>query len=73
MKLLLTAQEASELLRERTSTTLKRLESGEIPAYRQGTQWKIPCDLLKHYIEAKALSETRERRKMNKEKEREND
>lgn len=73
MKLLLTAQEASSLLRERTSTTLRRLEEGEIPAYREGTQWKIPCDLLKNYVESKALSETRERRKMHEEKEKEND
>lgn len=60
--LVLTAQEAAKALRESPKTTLDKLESGEIPAYREGTHWKVPVKLLERYIENKALTETKERR-----------
>lgn len=64
MKLIVSASEAAVLLRERPAKTLERLEAGELPAYREGTAWKIPYELLKNYVEAKALAETRTRRKL---------
>lgn len=66
-KLVLTAEETAKVLRENQRTTLDRLESGEIPAYREGTHWKVPVKLLERYVENKALTETKERRKIHKE------
>ena len=62
--LVLTADEAAKEIRTGQKTVLDKLESGEIPAYREGTHWKIPRKLLEQYVENKALSETRERRKI---------
>lgn len=66
-KLVLTAEETAKVLRENQRTTLNRLESGEIPAYREGTHWKVPTKLLERYIENKALTETKERRRIHQE------
>lgn len=65
--LVLTAEEAAKTLRESPKTTLEKLESGEIPAYREGTHWKVPRKLLEQYVEMKALNETKERRKIHNE------
>lgn len=66
-KLVLTAEEVAKELREGVGKTLEKLESGEIPAYREGTHWKVPAKLLERYIENKALTETKERRKIHQE------
>lgn len=59
---MLTAEEAARALRENQKSVLNKLESGEIPAYREGTHWKVPYKLLERYVENKALTEAKERR-----------
>jgi len=61
-KLILTATEASKVLSTTPSKVLAMLQVGEIPAYRDGKNWKIPKTLLQKYVEERALEET-ERRK----------
>lgn len=61
-KMILTPDEAAEMLRTSKSTVHELLESGEIPAYREGKNWKIPAVLLKVYVTDRAMEES-ERRK----------
>lgn len=61
-KLVITVSEAAQMLRTRPNWIIERLELGEIPAYREGRNWKIPLKLLESYIENKALAESRGRR-----------
>ena len=61
-KLILTAEEAAKALGTRSDTVRAMLKNGEIPAYREGTNWKIPRTLLQQYVEKRALEETEERR-----------
>lgn len=61
-RLIYSATEAAELLGTRPNTIQRLLESGEIPAYRDGKNWKIPKTLLLKYIEDKAIAEAKERR-----------
>lgn len=63
-KLILTPDEARNMLQENTSTIYRMLKSGEIPAYRSGNNWKIPLKTLERYIENKALNEAKVRREM---------
>lgn len=69
--LVLTAEETAKVIRESQKSTLIKLETGEIPAYREGSHWKVPRKLLEQYIENKALVETKERRKIRSEAEEE--
>ena len=57
MALIVSAAEAAKLLH-------RKLRTGEIPAYREGTNWKIPLDLLKVTIENRAIEEAKERKKI---------
>ena len=61
-KLILTAEEAAKALGTRSDTVRTMLKNGEIPAYREGKNWKIPMKLLQQYVEKRALEETEERR-----------
>lgn len=60
--LILTAAETAKLLRLNAAETLRRLETGEITATRDGRGWKVPKSLLIAYIENKAIKETQARR-----------
>lgn len=62
--LVVTAEEAARMLRTRPDAILKRLEHGEIPAYREGRGWKIPRSLLEVYVENMALAEAKGRREI---------
>lgn len=64
MALIVSAAEAAKLLKTDTHTVHKKLRTGEIPAYREGTNWKIPIDLLKVTIENQAIKEAKERREL---------
>ena len=66
--LVLTAAEAAKVLRERPERIKEKLETGEIPAYREGREWKIPLSLLQASIEHKALEEAKARRQIHDEK-----
>lgn len=65
-RLIVTPDECATLLREKKCRVMDYLESGEIPAYRSGSYWKIPLKTLEHYIENKAISEARARKEMKK-------
>lgn len=62
--LIVSAAEAAKLLKTDTHTVHRKLRTGEIPAYREGTNWKIPLDLLKVTIENRAIEEAKERKKV---------
>lgn len=62
-KLILTPKEVQKYLRVGISEVYEKLESGDIPAYRDGRNWKIPFELLKEYIVERARMETERRRK----------
>lgn len=55
--LVLKPTEAAELLRVGKNTVIDKLKVGELPGYKDGADWKIPADLLKKYVEDKAISE----------------
>jgi len=61
--LVYTSAEVAEILRTRPNTIIDMLNSGELPAYREGRNWKIPRECLERYIVTKAMKETKERRK----------
>ena len=62
MRLVIPASEAAKLLGTDNNVVQKMLERGEIPAYREGRNWKIPVDLLKATVENRAIKEAQERR-----------
>ena len=63
MRLVIPASEAAKLLGTDNNVVQKMLERGEIPAYREGRNWKIPVDLLKATVENRAIKEAQERRR----------
>ena len=64
MRLVISASEAAKLLGTDNNVVQKMLERGEIPAYREGRNWKIPVDLLKATVENRAIKEAQERRRL---------
>lgn len=67
MRLVIPASEAAKLLGTDNNVVQKMLERGEIPAYREGRNWKIPVDLLKATVENRAIKEAQERRRLHEE------
>ena len=61
-RLVVTPAEAADMLATSPNRIYTLLESGELPAYRQGSYWKIPVDILKTYVTEKAITESKERR-----------
>lgn len=68
-RLVVTPEEAALLMKEQKASVYNMLKNGEIPAYRSGTEWKIPLKSLEQYIENKAITEAKARREMNKNEE----
>lgn len=64
MRLVIPASEAAKLLGTDNNVVQRMLERGEIPAYREGRNWKIPVDLLKATVENRAIKEAQERRRL---------
>ena len=62
MALVLNLKEASEEMRTSISKIAELVNSGEIPAYRDGRNWKIPRALLEDYINDRAIREAEDRR-----------
>lgn len=62
-KLVTTPEKAAEMLATSPNNIYPMLESGELPAYKQGSYWKIPVVSLQEYVVSKAHAEARERRK----------
>ena len=65
--LVVTLAEAAKIIRVSIEEMSRMAEEGEIPAYRDGRNWKIPKSLLSAYVENKAISEAKERRKLHEE------
>ena len=61
-KLIYSAREAAKVLGTGNDKVQSLLKKGEIPAYREGRNWKIPKKSLEAYVEERARKET-ERRK----------
>ena len=64
-RLVITAAEAAESLQLSKARMLEMLDHGEVPAYRDGTSWKIPIALLEKYVMDRAIREADERRVIN--------
>ena len=64
MVLIVTASDAAKLLKTSQAEMLRMVQTGEIPAYREGKNWKIPLGLLKTTIENRAIEEARERKRI---------
>lgn len=64
-KLVVTPEVAANALHMRINDLKDRLESGEIPAYRDGRNWKIPIECLKRYPVERAIKEANDRRGKN--------
>ena len=60
--LVVSPSEARKMLVISSNRMYEMLESGELPAYKEGTSWKIPVQSLKHYITQRAEEESRRRR-----------
>ena len=63
MKIVVRASEAAEMLATSPNRIKELLESGELPAYRDGKNWSIPIKLIHQYAESRAIREAEERRK----------
>lgn len=61
-KMVMTVTDVSKVLSTSVHTIHEQLKAGEIPAYREGRNWKIPVSLLEQYICDRALKETEKRR-----------
>lgn len=60
--LVLSAEETAKALRLKNEVLYKKLERGEIPAFKEGRNWKVPVSTLKTAIESMAINEANERR-----------
>ena len=61
-RMVCTPMEASKALATSPDTIRELIQSGEIPAYKQGRNYKIPVRLLENYIAERAIKETKVRR-----------
>lgn len=66
-QLVISAAEAAAALNMSDKETLEWLESGELPGYRVGRNWKVPVSLLRAYVVSRAEAEAAERRTINEE------
>lgn len=64
-RLVMTPAEASKALSTSLETIMRYLSIGEIPAYREGRNWKIPFASLQEYICERAKKEAAIRRRTN--------
>ena len=55
--------EAARLIGVQASLMQKMVERGDVPAWREGRNWKIPVSSLKKWNEERAVREAAERRK----------
>ena len=62
-RLVVTPQEAAEMLATSPNNIYTLLESGEIPAYKQGSYWKVPVRSLEQFVITMANAEAEGRRK----------
>lgn len=55
MPLVLSAREAAIELKMRQADMLRLLETGEIPAYKVGRNWKVPVSVLEEYVRRRSF------------------
>lgn len=55
MALVLSAREAAIELKMRQADMLRLLETGEIPAYKVGRNWKVPVSVLEEYVRRRSF------------------
>lgn len=67
--LVYTAEEAAKALKTDHESVAAMLKRGEIPAYREGRNWKVPKTLLAAYAENRAIEEAKERKRQAREEE----
>ncbi len=61
-RLVVTPNDAAEMLATSPNKIYEMLEAGVLPAYKQGSYWKIPVHSLQEYVISKAHKEAKERR-----------
>lgn len=61
--LVVSPSEAKKMLLISSNRIYEMLEEGELPAYREGKDWKIPVKILQDYVLERAYMETKERKK----------
>lgn len=64
-KIVVRAEDAAKMLATSPNRIKEILDSGELPAYRDGKNWSIPVTLIHKYAEDRAIKEAAERRKRN--------
>ena len=62
MNMNVSLNEAAKLVGIKTTRMQELLNTGEIPAWREGRNWKIPVKALEKWNEEKAIAEAKERR-----------
>lgn len=61
-RIVVSAYEARQMLGTSPNRLQRLLESGELAAYKDGRNWKIPITAIKEYAESKAQEEAKKRR-----------
>lgn len=61
-RLVVTQEEACKMIKLNPLEFQKKVQSGEIPAYKDGRGWKIPIKLLEEYVISKAKAESEKRK-----------
>ena len=60
--LIYTPEQVARALQTNKGTILDQCQRGEIPAYREGRNWKIPIDSLRDHLRERAVAESKVRR-----------
>lgn len=62
MKMNVSVQEAAKMIGIQASKMQEYVETGDVPAWRDGRNWKIPVNMLKEWNSQKALEQSERRR-----------
>ena len=62
MKMNVSVQEAAKLIGIQAAKMQELVETGDVPAWRDGRNWKIPVNLLKEWNGLKAIEQAERRR-----------
>ena len=62
MTLNVSMAEAAKMVGIQTAKMQELVETGEIPAWRDGRNWKIPVNMLKEWNSLRAIEEAERRR-----------
>ena len=62
MKMNVSVQEAAKLIGIQAAKMQELVETGDVPAWRDGRNWKIPVNLLEEWNGLKAIEQAERRR-----------